>query len=214
MKKILKWVLIILLVFVVLITGLTIFSVKKYGPEIDKQNKEKEKLIFEKQKLKLDTIINDIKNDKEIKVTKVDYTTDSSLKIYLSPEKSEITAAGFDNLHQIMDVGIVSEIEVYKNNIIETSFGNRTQAKVNNFKEKYLSSWDGSCKPVVQYLKEKMNDPESFEHDRTFVTPLSNGNFEIKTVFRGKNAFGGKVLNTCIAEVNSKGEIINFNLEK
>ena len=214
MKKIVKWVLSIISGFIVLIIALTIFSVKKYGPEIEKQSLEKQKILEKKQQLKLDSIISQIKTDKDIKVIKVDYTTDSTLKIYLSTEKSEITAAGFDNLYQIMDLGNISEIEVYKKDMKESSFGYRTQAKVDNFKKEFVSSYNGSCRPVIDYIKEGMNDQSSFEHVRTFVTPILNGNFEIKTVFRGKNAFGGVVLNTSYAEVSPSGNIVSFKMEE
>jgi len=112
-----------------------------------------------------------------------------------------------------MDIGIVTEIEVYKNEKYESSFGYRTQAKFDKFKADFVSSWDGSCTPVVRYIKNEMNDPESFEHDKTFVTPLLNGNFEVKTIFRGKNAFGGKVKSSCFSEVTSTGAIVSFKME-
>lgn len=214
MKKILKWALIIISGFIVLIVALTVFSVKKYGPELEKQNLEKQKILAKKQQLKLDSVINKIKTDKDIRVIKVDYTSDSTLKIYLSPEKSEITAAGFDNLYQIMDIGNISEIEVYKKDVIESSFGYKTQAKLDNFKKEFVSSYDGSCRPVIKYIKEGMNDPNSFEHIRTFVTPMLNGNFEIKTVFRGKNAFGGVVSNSAYSEVTPTGNIVSNKLEE
>jgi len=214
MKKIVKWALIIISGFLVIIIALTIFSVKKYGPEIDKQNLKKQKISEKTQQLKLDSIISQIKTDKDIRVIKVDYTTDSTLKIYLSPEKSEITAAGFDNLYRIMDLGNISEIEVYKKDMKESSFGHRSQAKIDNFKKEFVSSYDGSCVPVINYIKEGMNDPSSFEHVRTFLTPLSNGNFEIKTVFRGKNRLGGVVSNSAYSEVAPTGNIVSNKLEE
>ena len=113
-----------------------------------------------------------------------------------------------------MDLGNISEIEVYKKDMKESSFGYRTQAKVDNFKKEFVSSYNGSCRPVIDYIKEGMNDQSSFEHVRTFVTPILNGNFEIKTVFRGKNAFGGVVLNTSYAEVSPSGNIVSFKMEE
>ena len=214
MKKIVKWALIIISGFLVIIIALTFFSVKKYGPEIDKQSLIKQKILEKTQQLKLDSIISQIKTDKDIRVIKVDYTTDSTLKIYLSPEKSEITAAGFDNLYQFMDLGNISEIEVYKKDIKESSFGHRSQAKIDNFKKEFVSSYDGSCRHVINYLKEVMNDPSSFEHVRTFLTPLSNGNFEIKTIFRGKNRLGGVVSNSAYSVVTPTGNIVSNKLEE
>jgi hypothetical protein len=112
-----------------------------------------------------------------------------------------------------MDIGNIAEIEVYKKDILESSFGYRTQAKLENFKKEFISSYDGSCQPVVNRIKEDMNNPNSFEHVRTFVTPLLNGNFEIKTVFKGKNALGGIVSVSSYAEVSSSGSVLRFKLE-
>jgi hypothetical protein len=165
-----------------------------------------------KQKLRLDSAIEQIKNDKDIKTLKVEYAADSTLKIYLAPGKIEVTAVGINNFYNIMDIGNVSEIEVYKKDKIESSYGYRTQAKFDNFKKEFVS-YDGSCQPVVNYIKEGMNDPKSFEHDKTFVSPLMNGNFEVKTVFRGKNAFGGVVLNSCFAEVTPTGNVVSFKMD-
>ena len=59
-----------------------------------------------------------------------------------------------------------------------------------------------------------MNDPESFEHVATRYR--DNGGDKGVTVymqFRGRNAFGGKVLNSCLAMVSPfDGEVLDFQL--
>ena len=58
------------------------------------------------------------------------------------------------------------------------------------------SAWDGSIYIVESAIKENMNDPESYEHVRTTM-PIAEGEYwTCVTTFRGKNAFGGKVVNS------------------
>lgn len=158
---------------------------------------------------KLDSVISLIKTDQTIKTTKVEYTKDSILTIHIPAKDEMVYAMAFDNLYDILKIGNVNEIEVYQKNVLISSFGHNTQAKFDEFKNNYTSSFDGSCKPLNNYIKQQMNDPSSFEHDKTFITPLLNGNYQVKTIFRGKNAFGGIVLNSVYAEISPKGEILS-----
>ena len=57
-----------------------------------------------------------------------------------------------------------------------------------------LSGWDGSHREFVRATKRMMNDPKSFDHVETRVTPRdSSGRHTIIMEFTGKNAFGGTV---------------------
>ncbi|CAM4535920.1 hypothetical protein [Myxococcus xanthus] len=58
------------------------------------------------------------------------------------------------------------------------------------------SPWDGSVFEVEQYLKKVLNDPDSYEHVSTSAPVGRDAYWIVKSSFRGKNAFGGKVLNT------------------
>ena len=52
-----------------------------------------------------------------------------------------------------------------------------------------------------------MNDPKSFEHVET--TYGDRGDYlVVKTTFRGKNAFGGVVLNWITAKCDLDGDVI------
>lgn len=62
-----------------------------------------------------------------------------------------------------------------------------------------LSAWNGSHREFVKLVKNRMNDPDSFEHVETRVTSVqSDGKHVITMQFRGRNAFGGIVKNTAI----------------
>ena len=59
-----------------------------------------------------------------------------------------------------------------------------------------LSSWDGSNRSVVTNVKYKMKDPKSFDHISTSITPVSNGQHTVIMSYRGRNGFGGMVVET------------------
>lgn len=165
-----------------------------------------------KQKEKLDSTIAQIKKEKDFVVEKVEYTADSVLKISIKTSE-EINAKYFDIEYNVLKIGNVSEIEVLKKGVTESVYGYHSANKYADFKNNFVSSWDGSCRPVEKYIKANMNDPDSYKHDKTFVTSLTNGNFEIKTVFRGKNSFGAMVLNSAYAEVTPDGQVKSFRIE-
>ena len=79
--------------------------------------------------------------------------------------------------------------------------------------EKQFSSWDGAHIGLTRIIKESMNDPDSYEHIETRFADKGDYILVI-TQFRGKNAFGGKVVNIIKAKVDFDGnviEVINQN---
>lgn len=76
------------------------------------------------------------------------------------------------------------------------------------FERQFVSKWDGSCRPVVEAIKEKMNDAKSFEHIKTKVFITDTENFQVEMKFRGKNAYGGMVINIVTATVTPDGKVI------
>jgi len=59
------------------------------------------------------------------------------------------------------------------------------------------SSWDGSYRVVETYLKRAMNDPSSLDMNNcTSVYKIDNEGWGVRCSYRGKNAFGGMVLNS------------------
>lgn len=69
-----------------------------------------------------------------------------------------------------------------------------------------MSAWDGSLPPLVEVVKDNMNDPKSFEHDKTLYrqTAADSLEFIMTMTFRGKNAFGGVVKNVASARYNAR----------
>lgn len=91
------------------------------------------------------------------------------------------------------------------------------QKKYDDWFSIQFSPWDGAFRSGERYIKRNMNDPDSYEHVATncFVYPyipndvdemlhekgyknLKKGDFIAIMKFRGKNAFGGKVLDNQI----------------
>ncbi len=57
-----------------------------------------------------------------------------------------------------------------------------------------LSKWDGSMRKLTAEIKIRLNDPDSFEHIDTLITPVSaSGTHRVSMRFSAKNAFGGRV---------------------
>ena len=76
-----------------------------------------------------------------------------------------------------------------------------------------FSPWDGSSFALVRATKNAMNDPKSFEHVETTHVVRNDGKIEVFMRFRGKNAFGGVVLQTVVGVINiDTGELEKFNL--
>ena len=69
-----------------------------------------------------------------------------------------------------------------------------------------LTAWDGSHREIVRDVKRLLNDPDSFEHDQTLVSPMSKeGTHNLTMHFRAKNAFAGYVRGTARATYTNAG---------
>lgn len=75
--------------------------------------------------------------------------------------------------------------------------------------QKQFSGWDGSHHGLTKLIKAGMNDPGSYEHIETRFEDRTTHIF-VATKFRGKNAFGGKVVNTVAAKVDTKGNVLEI----
>lgn len=82
-------------------------------------------------------------------------------------------------------------------------------AKAARFKilQEQFSAYDGSHRKFERLIKEAMNDPSSYDHVETRY--IDNGNYiRVFCTFRGKNAFGGLVKNTKVADFDIDGNLI------
>ena len=70
-----------------------------------------------------------------------------------------------------------------------------------------FSAWDGSHIQLTRVIKKSMNDPKSYKHDET-VWWDQGDHLIVRTSFRGKNAFGGVVLNWVKAKCDLDGNVV------
>lgn len=73
--------------------------------------------------------------------------------------------------------------------------------------QKAFSSWDGSVPKLVRFVKTNMHDPDSFDHVKTTYSDKVD-HLIVQMTYRGKNAFGAKVLNEFRATTTLDGEVI------
>ena len=79
--------------------------------------------------------------------------------------------------------------------------------------EKAFSCWDGSHRKLEYFIKNAMNNPDSYKHVRTTYT--DRGNFIlVRTTFRGTNKFNAIVTNTVTAKTDINGNIIEILQQK
>lgn len=65
-----------------------------------------------------------------------------------------------------------------------------------------LSGWDGTSASLVEKVKSKLRDPESFEHVETKVTPVEKGEHSIIMRYRARNGFGGLNVDTAMGTLS------------
>jgi hypothetical protein len=75
--------------------------------------------------------------------------------------------------------------------------------------DKQFSVWDGSHRGLEKQIKASMNDPESYEHVSTQFKDMTDY-IIVTTSFRGKNAFGGTVLNSVTAKCDLQGNVLEI----
>ncbi len=69
-----------------------------------------------------------------------------------------------------------------------------------------LSKWDGAHSELEYAIRQRMRDPDSFEHIETLITPVSpQGTHSLIMRFRARNGFGGMSIGEVTAEVETEG---------
>ena len=89
-----------------------------------------------------------------------------------------------------------------------TSIKSKSELRQEKIKSGF-SSYDGSHYELTKYIKDQMNDDDSYEHIET--TYIDKGDFILlQTRFKGKNAFGGIVKNNIQAKADTNGNLIEI----
>lgn len=71
-----------------------------------------------------------------------------------------------------------------------------------------FSAWDGAHIKLERMIKASLNDPDSYEHDASTYVKNADGSLRVTTQFRAKNAFGGMVRQSAIADFTVQGDYI------
>jgi len=114
-----------------------------------------------------------------------------------------------------VNVSFVSEKS--SNIVIFAAFGERAASEFLAEKDKKrkrrieggFSVWDGSHRELTKVIKASMNDPKSYKHVDTVY--WDQGDYLIiRTTFRGKNAFGGVVVNWVEVKADLDGHVLEI----
>lgn len=75
--------------------------------------------------------------------------------------------------------------------------------------KKQFSPWDGAHWKLGDVIEGAMNDPDSYEHDKTTYIDMGD-HIVVTTIYRGRNAFGGMVRGSVSAKVSIDVQIIEI----
>ncbi|MBX9448804.1 MAG: hypothetical protein KL787_03400 [Taibaiella sp.] len=87
---------------------------------------------------------------------------------------------------------------------------NKAKTERENRILRQLSPWDGSHTNLKRLIKANMNDPKSFEHIETTYKDKEDY-ILVQMKYRGKNAFGAKVIDMVTAKVDVDGNILSIS---
>jgi hypothetical protein len=74
---------------------------------------------------------------------------------------------------------------------------------------KYFSGWNGSHIKLTKLLKEKLDDPESFDHAETTYWDYGD-RIRVVMEYRTKNKFGALVKSEALGWFNNEGTVIHW----
>ncbi len=69
---------------------------------------------------------------------------------------------------------------------------------------------NGTSYQLMQYVKKRMNDPSSFDHESSSYIILPDSTVVVNMQYRGKNAFGALILTSTKARCKLNGDVIEI----
>ena len=75
-----------------------------------------------------------------------------------------------------------------------------------------LSGWNGAHRTLESWVKEKLRDPDSYNHIETRITPVNEkGEHVLVMKYRAKNGFGGMNVESLVVTVkNESCQVLTF----
>lgn len=107
------------------------------------------------------------------------------------------------------NVAYSKKLAFYESKYAEKVRLGRAETKRRKQIKAQFSDWDGSHRGLERAIEQSMNDPDSYEHVETVYWDMRS-HLVVKTTFRGKNAFGGLVINWVKAKVDLDGNVLAF----
>jgi len=101
----------------------------------------------------------------------------------------------------------VEKYQFFASKLAEKQSQQRLEAEKEKKIKAQFSAWDGSHRGLEKLIKENMNDPSSYEHDKTIYWEMGD-HIVVLTTFRGKNAFGGVVKDSYKAKYDLNGNLM------
>lgn len=124
-------------------------------------------------------------------------------------EKSKRTPFWMKLVGFIIVIGILWN--AVPNDTNSNSSKSKSESKTNEERVNDLQSgYDGSIRSVVKFVKNSMNDPESFEHVETRTGFYEKESFIVSMKYRGKNQFGGVITKYIDVKLDYSGNIISI----
>jgi hypothetical protein len=78
-----------------------------------------------------------------------------------------------------------------------------------------LSGWNGAYRPLESYVKERLRDPDSYDHIETRITPVNEkGEHVLVMKYRAKNGFGGMNVERYVITVKNESCYVGTVLEQ
>lgn len=75
--------------------------------------------------------------------------------------------------------------------------------------KKYFDVWDGSHTNLTKVIKDSLNDPKSYQHDKTLYFDRGD-HLIVETTFRTKNKYGGMVTYQIKAKTDLSGNVLQI----
>jgi hypothetical protein len=186
------------------------------------------KVVKSERKVNIDSIMTLIKEDKLFEIKDIYYNpTDSSLNIAFTNKENVIkdgdySTLYFNNAYHINTYLCFDGVYLYaykkglslsKGDYKEylTCESKRAARILDIIKKKYC--YGNKCVPLIDYLKQSLNDPNSYESENLGIDWYKGNSFIITNSFRSKNAFGALMLNKCTATIDINGNVSDFKLD-
>lgn len=145
-------------------------------------------------------------------------TKERNLRIHsIIKEKRDLIkppATDFNEQHPAIKGEIDSFAAYFQKRAIEQKTRHDEQQKAEKIiQEKYFSPRDGSCIPLTAVIKEKLSDPDTYEHIKTIYRQTSTpSTYFVECKFRAKNANGDLGVSTASCYLTIDGTISDSKL--